>query len=436
MDRQAEIENQKTAALAATVPEHQTALAVITGVANPTLAAGTAKPLRHDVPVAQAQNTVEPLSQGTSNSIFEVVEGDIVLKSNNAKYSGLPFPSHPLPSRQAQHHHRQRESGHAPVIGPTGLVAPTAPRSHFSTQTRGQDTTSGTLGSYTGYAPWLIDTPPAVNGRERMHDDHLRVQSEGESENAGWSNSLTWVSPQAEIKDRFKRVADRAKRMGFNESVAFPKTANELADVQANITEDKIKDIKKRIANQEAEIKARQAATKGPLWNEMIKQKMDELRRPTDGRGVVFPHNSSFNPRPVGKSDEEQGDWPTSADFKRYGDNMAQIGLPRSLPQPRINRPDPSRFPGALRTQWPAGIVPQEARETTDGRWDWVPHKQRERLRKTRQGDEIKFEDLSGPMQNLLKYIWAENSDPESAKGEGSTMKNGSNNSTSFGTTK
>ena len=211
--------------------------------------------------------------------------------------------------------------------------------------------------------------------------------------------------------------------MGFANSEAFPKTAQEYVGIRAGMLEDKKKHLERRIANDEAD--QRNRLTQKPLWSSEIKEQMELLRNLKDGRSKVLAQPTCFNEPPPDKPDNEQGDWPTAAELKQCGEEMARLGLPRSLPRPRINRPDPARFPGISRTHFENGTVPHEKREVTDGRWDWAPWRERERLRRAQVDQEPKIEELSGPMQDLIKHIRGEDdSDTETITGEGDKPRN------------
>jgi len=236
--------------------------------------------------------------------------------------------------------------------------------------------------------------PPGVTYSQQSPDQRSPGGQVGAGSKyaAGWTSSKTWTSDQETMRREFDRIRDRAKHLGFANSPAFPKTAFEYANLKTQTKLADASDMAARIRNLELEKSGKEEAAVHDPRNEVSRKKAAELASPADGLSMVFGQSSAFaaiapenkgsngikqairtpeklqngksamsslgstatpqkpmtTPKATpqgakttpqgstaGPQAPEQGDWPTIAAFKAFGEANARAGAPRKLPPPK-----------------------------------------------------------------------------------------------------
>lgn len=223
---------------------------------------------------------------------------------------------------------------------------------------------------------------------------------------ARWTNSKTWLSDPEQMRHAFVRMRERIHYIGAADSPFLPKTVFEYAGFEAEMKLLEANKMCRRIKLIEEDARARRATEPYMASVAAIRDMADALAWPTDGRSEVLAQPGPVFGRSAGPTLKEyEVEWPVLAELKVAGDDRQKAGiLPRTLPVPRMNRPDPQHFPDIPRYVWEGRDVPNEFREVIGSRWDWLPPHEQARLR-AEPAEETNVSDTSLWMVELIHAI-------------------------------
>ncbi|KAL7624315.1 hypothetical protein AAE478_005876 [Parahypoxylon ruwenzoriense] len=265
----------------------------------------------------------------------------------------------------------------------------------------GPEEHSGIEGQYPVAGPANPSSTPSGTGR--LHLD----------ENAGWTSSKTWKSPQEQEYQRWEKIQANLHRSGMGNSPFVPRSLKEYIDLKTQTTMAKQQTVLKKIQDRQEE--AEQSCRAGTLGQAPVRPQASKYLRgfPRDGLTLATARPSVW----AGSfADAGKVSWPTPMEFKMNGDERAKKGQNRRLPPPRLEVLDEQHF-YLLAGQNPVPIVgpgvPPQLRKVAEFAqnpvFDSMTKGESSRLNKPT--EEIQIEELPLITRGLIEEI--DNDDSE-----------------------